>query len=87
MNGGGGGGGGGGHSPTYSRVFLALGTVVVAVWAFQLLRLLVRVGGSHAGVVVAGAWFLAVAVVLVLVSVQRKRSARRQSSGTPRRMS
>jgi len=81
------GGGGGGHSPTYSRVFLALGTVVVAVWVFQLLRLLLHVGGTHGGVVVAGSCILAVAVVLVLVSVQRKRSARRQSSGAPRRMS
>ena len=83
----GGGGGGGGHSPTYSRVFLALGTVVVAVWVFQLLRLLLHVGGAYGGVVVAGSCILAVAVVIVLVSVQRKRSARRRRSGTPRRMS
>jgi len=81
--------GGGGHSPTYSRVFLALGTVVVAVWAFQLLRLVLRVigSGSHTGVFVAGVCVLAVGLVLVVVSAQRRRSARRQDSGTPRRMS
>ena len=84
------GGGGGGRSPTYSRVFLALGTVVVAVWVFQLVRLLLHVGGAHGGVVVAGSCILAVGVVLVLVSVQRRRSAvraRRQGSGTSGRMS
>lgn len=81
------GGSGGGHSPAYSRVFLALGTVVVAVWVFQLLRLLLRVGGSHAGVFVAGVCVLALGLILVGVSVQRRWSARRQGSGTPRRMS
>jgi hypothetical protein len=81
------GGGGGGHSPAYSRVFLALGTVVVAVWVFQLLRLLLHVGGAHGGVIVAGSCILGVGVVLVLVSVQRRRSARRQGSGTSGRMS
>jgi len=79
--------GGRGHSPAYSRVFLVLGSVVVAAWAFQLLRLLLRVGGSHAGVFVAGVCILAVGVVLVALSAQRRRSARRQGPGTPRRMS
>jgi hypothetical protein len=74
----------GGRSPAYSRIFLVLGAVVVAVWVFQLLRLILRVGGDYSGAIVAGVCVVVVAAVLVAVAVQRRR---RERSGTPRRMS
>ena len=77
----------GGRSPAYSRLFLVLGSLVVAVWAFQLLRLLLRAGGDHVGAVVAGVAVVAVAGVLAAVALQRRRSSRRQRDGSTRRMS